>query len=72
MIFGEYSDCPLVKINDSRIYRVFGETDNDEKIHYFKYIVENLLPNLDENKEKELLDRFVVALKTATDGGSGA
>ena len=70
MIFGEYNDCPLVKINDSRIYRVFGETENDGKIHYFKYIVENLLPNLDENKEKALLDRFVVALKTATDDGS--
>jgi len=70
MIFGEYSDCPLVKIKDSRIYRVYGELENNEKIHYFKYIVENLLPNLDENKEKALLDRFVVALKTATDNGS--
>lgn len=68
-IFGEYSDCPLVKINDSRIYRVFGEVEDGQKIHYFKYIVNSLLPNLDENKEKSLLERFAVALDTVKSKG---
>ncbi|MFK5914984.1 MAG: SIR2 family protein [Woeseiaceae bacterium] len=67
VIFGEYSECPLVKINDSRIYRIYGKTESDEKIHYFDYIVDNFLPNSDENKEKTLLDQFASALKTATD-----
>lgn len=64
VIFGEHKDCTLSKINDSRIYRIWGEVEEgQEKIHYFKYIVEKLLPDLDENKEKSLLDSFVKALK---------
>jgi len=70
VIFGEYGSCPLVKINDSRIYRVFGKAEGGNKIHYFEYIVKNLLPNLDENKEKVLLDQFVNALKAASVNGS--
>jgi hypothetical protein len=64
VIFGEYKECPLTKINDNRIYQVFGE-DSGEKIHYFDYIVNNLLPNLDENKEKILIDNFITALVDA-------
>ena len=40
-----------------------------EKIHYFEYIVNNLLPNLDENKEKSLLESFVKALSSSTQTG---
>ncbi len=65
VIFGEYEKCPLTKIGDSRVYRIFGEDNEDQKnkIHYFEYIVKNLLPDLDENKEKNLLDTFVKKLK---------
>ncbi len=61
VIFGEYLNCPLVKIKDNRIYRIFG-TNAGDKIHYFENIVKNILPNTDENKEKTLLDKFVAAL----------
>lgn len=65
IIFGEYTDCPLTKIKDSRIFRIFG-TDNDgRKIHYFEYIVKELLPNVDENIDTTLLDAFVSSFKTA-------
>ncbi len=63
VIFGEYKNCPLTKINDNRIYQIFGE-DGADKVHYFSYIVNNLLPNLDENKEKILIDNFITALKS--------
>jgi hypothetical protein len=69
VIFGEYKDCSLAKIKDSRIFRIFGtdddkpyENDNDNKVHYFKYIVEKLLPNVDENIDTTLLDAFVSSL----------
>lgn len=70
VIFGEHKDCPLSKINDSRIYRIWEESKNEdttEKIHYFKYIVNELLPNLDDNKEKTLLNSFVKALEEQRD-----
>ncbi len=70
VIFGEHKNCSLVKINDSRIYRIFGETAEGEKIHYFKYIVNNLLPNLDANKDKTLLDSFVRTIKSVVENGS--
>ncbi len=65
VIFGEYNQCPLTKIGDSRIYRIFSKDEENKKnkIHYFEYIVKNLLPDLDENKEKNLLDTFFKNLK---------
>lgn len=61
VIFGEYSTCPLTKVKDSRIYRIYGEHGEHgehRKIHHFKYIVEKLLPNVDENIDTTLLDAF--------------
>ncbi|OIR23775.1 SIR2 family protein [Bathymodiolus thermophilus thioautotrophic gill symbiont] len=63
VIFGEHKDCPLSKIDDSRIYRIWSNATASEKIHYFNYIVDELLPDLDENKEKALLDFFVSKLR---------
>ncbi|MBO6760727.1 MAG: SIR2 family protein [Roseivirga sp.] len=68
VIFGDYKDCPLTKINDNRIYQIFGK-NGGHKIHYFEFIVNNLLPNLDENKETVLLDKFISALKGVEDSG---
>jgi len=65
VIFGKYADCPLSKIKDNRIYRIYGTDDSDNKIHYFENIVKKILPNSDENKEKTLLDEFVDALSSA-------
>jgi ribosomal protein S18 len=55
-------DCPLAKIKDSRIYRIFGTVQETNKIHYFEYIVKELLPNVDENVDTTLLDAFVSSL----------
>ena len=63
VIFGEYADSPLSKINDSRIYRIFGKNSSGENIHYFEYIVNSLLPDSDENKDSILLNDFIDALK---------
>lgn len=69
VIFGKYEDCPLSKINDNRIYRIFGESETGDNIHYFESIVNKLLPDLDENKEKTLLEEFVKELtKSAVTG----
>jgi len=65
VIFGEYPDCPLSKIKDNRIYRIYGTDENGKEIHYFENIVKNILPNSDENKEKTLLDEFVAALSSS-------
>lgn len=64
-IFGDYEKSPLTKIGDNRIYRYYGQEvvgDDPIKVHYFEYIVKNLLPNTDENRDKELLDNFVKQL----------
>jgi len=68
VIFGEYPDCPLAKIKDNRIYRIYGVDSDGNKIHYFENIVKNILPNSDENKEKTLLDEFVKALSSSESG----
>jgi len=65
VIFGEYKNCPLAKIEDSRIYQIFGTDQGSNKIHYFEYIVKELLPNVDENIDTSLLDAFVSSLNTA-------
>lgn len=65
VIFGEYENCPLTKIKDSRIYRIFGTDSADTKIHYFEYIVRELLPNVDANMDAILLENFVTTLKAA-------
>lgn len=70
VIFGKHPDCPLSTIKDSRIYRVFGEDLEGSKVHYFEYIVKNLLPNVDENIDTLLLEKFVTTLKAAIDGES--
>ena len=64
VIFGKCPDCPLSKIKDNRIYRIYGTDDSGKNIHYFENIVKNILPNSDENKEKTLLDEFVAALSS--------
>ena len=61
VIFGDYSKKSIFKVNDKRIYKVYGEV-KDEKIHYFEYIVNELIPNLNEDKGENILKNFVDAL----------
>jgi len=59
----DYSKCikPIFKIDDKRIYKIFGKSDG-ETIHYFKYIVDNFIPNLNENKDTSILKEFIEKL----------
>ncbi|MCQ2282672.1 MAG: SIR2 family protein [Bacteroidales bacterium] len=63
----ERKNKPIFFINDNRIFTVNG-TYYDEKgeahrVHYFDYIVNNLLPNLDTfRQEDEMLLKFVSEL----------
>lgn len=69
----ERKNKPIFFINDNRIFTISGQeySDSDLKkkkingtVHYFNYIVNNLLPNLDAfRKEDNLLNKFVEQLK---------
>ncbi len=60
MIFGNY-DKPIFKIDDKRIYKIYGQI-GEQKIHYFKYIVNEFIPNLNENKDVNILKDFIEKL----------
>src|SRR3989339_658458 len=60
VIFGDY-DKPIFKIDDKRIYKIYGEVES-KKIHYFKYIVDEFIPNLNENKDSNILKDFIEKL----------
>ena len=74
VVFGDYQDENLFKVEDRRVYKISGyaDADKNEKIHYFKYIVNELIPDLDENKDTELLKEFLKNLKglNKLDGGN--
>lgn len=68
VVFGNYPNEPLCKVDDSRVYKIYGvEPGNGggEKIHYFKYVVDEFIPDMDENREESLLKRFVESLAEA-------
>jgi NAD-dependent SIR2 family protein deacetylase len=69
VIFGDYSDKAIFKVEDRRIYKIFGEIEKDackENIHYFNYIVNELIPDLDDNRDTDLLKEFVNNIKEIT------
>lgn len=59
VIFGDYGDCPILKITDNRVINIYGTLSNGKNIHYFDYIVDELLPNIDENLDKQMLESFI-------------
>ena len=69
VIFGDHDKCLLSRIGDSRVYRFFGATEISEeqktKVHYFEHIVKSLLPDVDDNRDKSLLENFVEQLENA-------
>ncbi|MBL0702639.1 MAG: SIR2 family protein [Sulfurospirillum sp.] len=69
VIFNNSSEKPLFKIDDQRIYKIFGK-DKDKNIHYFEYIVDNLIPNLNEYRDKNLLKDFMDKLSKAQEQNS--
>ncbi len=55
------SDKPIFKIEDKRIYKIYGEFEG-KKIHYFEYIVKHFIPNLQTNKNDQILEEFLSQL----------
>ena len=80
VIFGERPEeserknKPVFFIDDSRIFTISGKIYADESgkkelqtINHFDYIVNTLIPNLDDSrKEDDLLNKFVKSLKEAS------
>ncbi|MCQ2329309.1 MAG: SIR2 family protein [Paludibacteraceae bacterium] len=59
-------DKAICKISDNRIFRIWGDCDEakgNTPIHYFEKIVNDLLPNLDAFKQKDILAEFVKQIK---------
>lgn len=74
VIFGDYYPAEnLTKLTDRRIYQISGEITQhiegenmNKKVHYFDYIVNNLIPDLDKSRDNDLLEDFILSLKKAT------
>lgn len=73
VIFGDYSSYEnLTQLPDRRIYQISGnhpkevdENGKPKKIHYFEYIVNKLIPDLDKSRDSDLLEDFMRTLKRA-------
>ncbi|MEB8431120.1 SIR2 family protein [Cocleimonas sp. KMM 6892] len=69
VVFGDYKNENLFKVEDRRVYKISGysgeidENGDKERIHYFKYIINNLIPDLDQNKDADLLKDFLRNIK---------
>lgn len=72
VVFGNYPNENLTKLTDRRIYQVSGQVDDEDedgepkkrKIHYFDYIVDELIPDLDTSKDSEILEEFIKSVKS--------
>jgi len=69
VIFKEPSkNIKLTEIEDSRIFKIWGEFDNNgspEKIHYFRNIVDKLIPDINQYKSgNDILLKFIESIKT--------
>jgi SIR2-like domain len=68
VIINDVSDKPIFNIDDNRIYKIWEEAPKeykDEKLHFFKPVVEKLLPNVNAFKaEDNSLNEFIKFYKT--------
>lgn len=65
IIFGDSNNIKkLIERNDKRITIIYSESTEQQPIHYFKSIVNDLLPSVnDDILEKERIDKIVKFLK---------
>jgi hypothetical protein len=49
----------LKNLNDPRIWIIGGEDANGLKAYYFDYVVKNILPDIDEEKIEESIDKVI-------------
>jgi hypothetical protein len=63
VIINDIADKDIIESNDNRIFRIWGKIKQDdseklENIHYFNYIVENLLPNTFK-QTSNIIEQFI-------------
>ena len=64
VVINDLSTSELFKINDNRIFKIFGANSKGKKIHYFDYIVEHLMPDINMFKDENImLESFIKQLK---------
>lgn len=63
---------PICKVNDNRVFRIFEKKEEESEennkgatnpLHFFDRIVDELFPNLDAFKQKDVLTEFVKQIK---------
>lgn len=60
VILNNLADEPISKSDDNRIFRLWGKDMTGSSIHYFNFIVNNLIPNIDHNKtQDEFINKFI-------------
>lgn len=65
VILNDIKESIISKVEDNRVFRIWGTTYDENtgqeiNIHYFNYIVNNLFPNIDANKnENVILEKFI-------------
>jgi len=58
----------LISLNDPRIWVIGGvdkdavKTDSHDKVHYFNYVINELLPDIDQEKIEESVDKVIKTL----------
>ncbi|MEZ9026862.1 SIR2 family protein [Vibrio cyclitrophicus] len=66
VIFGSYPSESLSQLTDRRIYQISGKVVEDSKevnIHYFEFIINNFIPDLDKSRDNDLLEDFILSFK---------
>lgn len=48
----------LIELNDPRVW-VIGGVDDKKKVHYFNYVVNDLLPDIDQEKIEDSVDKIL-------------
>lgn len=56
----------LKSLNDPRIWIICGSLENNDKLHYFKGFVENILPDLSNDEIDNKIENVIEALFTKT------
>jgi hypothetical protein len=60
VIINDVSDKDIFKIEDDRIFKIWGEKSDGQKLHYFNNLIKDLLPNVNAFKsESNSLNQFV-------------
>src|SRR5690606_36763341 len=60
VVINDVSDRDIFKIEDDRIFKIWGAKSDGQKIHYFNNIINDILPNVNAFKsETNSLNQFV-------------